>query len=77
MAAPTRGCNFVFDEEKQLCKSFLHILHDPIVGIGQKNAKFWERVEAHYNHCHPHLGPERPARSLETSEVVGDKMGEY
>ena len=36
-----KGRNFSQDEECQLCRSYLSICQDPIVGNGQKSAAFW------------------------------------
>lgn len=60
-----KGKNFTVEEDKQLCRSFLSISQDPIVGNGQKSSSFWERVAKSYN-LHMPLGCcDRNARSLE------------
>ena len=32
-------------KEIQVCRSWMHISHDPIVGAQQKKSKLWERIE--------------------------------
>lgn len=61
-----KGKNFSSEEERQVCRSFLQITQDPVVGNGQRSKAFWERVGVHYNRNRPAGGGERPARSLET-----------
>jgi hypothetical protein len=38
----------VIKKEKQLCALFLHILEDPKIRNGKKNATFWDCVCTHY-----------------------------
>ncbi|KAG0596302.1 hypothetical protein M758_UG241400 [Ceratodon purpureus] len=59
-----KGRNFCMDEEKQLCRSVLHVTQDRIVGNQQRANVFWERITVHYQENQPQ-GP-RPQRSLET-----------
>ncbi|KAG0572072.1 hypothetical protein KC19_VG065600 [Ceratodon purpureus] len=61
---PKKGRNFTPEEERQLCRSFLHISQDPCVGNGQRKDAFWERITVHFND-HVTTGS-RPARSLES-----------
>jgi hypothetical protein len=61
-----KGRNFSSDEERQVCRSVLHISQDPIQGNGQRKEAFWNRIETHYNQNKPTGGGHRPARSLET-----------
>jgi hypothetical protein len=61
-----KGRNFSSDEERQVCRSVLHISQDPIQGNGQKKEAFWDRIATHYNQNRPTGGGHRPARSLET-----------
>ncbi|CAM6103479.1 unnamed protein product [Calypogeia fissa] len=70
----SRGQNFSTAELKQLCCSWMHISQDPIVGGGQRNLTFWDRVGKHYNEHRPRSTQERPCRSLESkwSEVKHD-----
>ena len=44
-----KGRNFSQDEECQLCRSFLSICQDPIVGNGQKSPAFWTQICEDYN----------------------------
>jgi hypothetical protein len=37
-----KGKNFKAEEESQLCRSFLHVSQDPIVGNGECSITFWE-----------------------------------
>jgi hypothetical protein len=60
-----KGKNFTVEEDKQLCRSFLSISQDPIVGNGQKSSSFWERVAKSYNLYTPLGCGDRNARSLE------------
>ena len=61
-----KGKNFGAKEERLLCRSFLHVSQDPIVGNGQCSTAFWERITKHFNQVKPHGSPLWPARSLET-----------
>ena len=49
-----------------MCRSFLYISQDSIVGVGQRNGNFWERIARHYSVYKPEGSRERPARSLES-----------
>ena len=60
-----KGKNFNSEEERILCRSFLHVSQDPISGIGQRNTAFWERITRHYNDSKLRSSPLRLARSLE------------
>ena len=61
-----KGKNFSSEEERQLCRSFLHVSQDPIAGNGQRAGAFWDRITRHYPEHKPHGREDRPARSLET-----------
>jgi hypothetical protein len=61
-----KGKNFVVNEERQLCCSFLHVLQDPMIGNGQKFAMFWNRVQNYFSESCPTSCTPRFARSLET-----------
>ena len=61
-----KGKNFSSEEERQLCRSFLHVSQDPIAGNGQRAGAFWDRIARHYQEHKPHGKEDRPARSLET-----------
>jgi hypothetical protein len=65
-AKARKGKNFSPDEERQLCRSCLHISQDPIIGNGQHSTAFWERILKHYNNHLPTGCEPRPSRSLET-----------
>jgi hypothetical protein len=43
-----KGKNFTIEEDKQLCRLFLSVFHNPIVGNGQKLSSFWEHVAKSY-----------------------------
>ena len=47
-----RAENYSTNDEIQLCRSWMHISQDAIVGTQQKVAKFWERIHAHYMQEH-------------------------
>ena len=77
---PTKGKNFVPEEERQLTRSVLAISQDPICGNQQKGNAFWERIFLHYDQCRP--GGHRGARSLESKwgtikHDVGKFIGAY
>jgi hypothetical protein len=61
-----KGKNFYQDKEHQLCRSFLHVLQDPINGNGQRATAFWNRIWKHYKANRPIGGEERPSCLLET-----------
>ena len=60
-----KGKNFSQDEERQLCKSVLHVSQDPVTGNGQWATAFWERIINHYQENRPGGCVERPMMSLE------------
>jgi hypothetical protein len=62
--------NFSSDEERQVCRSVLHISQDPIQGNGQKKGVFWDCIEKYYNQNKPIGGGHRLAKSLETKWSV-------
>lgn len=62
----SRGKNFNSEELRQLCRSYLQIQQDPIVGTGQKRENFWERVAEHYNRHKLEGHDVRTGKSLET-----------
>jgi hypothetical protein len=41
--------DFVAKKDCQLCKSFLHVSQDLVIGSGQKLATFWDKVQQHHN----------------------------
>jgi hypothetical protein len=43
-----KGKNFSSEEKRQLCKSFLHLSQDPLIGNGQCVVAFWKRIAKHY-----------------------------
>ena len=43
-----RAENYSNNDEIQLCRSWMHISQDPIVGTGQQKGRFWERILQHY-----------------------------
>ena len=61
-----KGNFFSQDEERQLCRSVLHVSQDPVVGNGQWATAFWERITKHYQGNQLGGCAKRPSRSLET-----------
>ena len=61
-----KGKNFSSEEERQQCRSFLHVSQDPIAGNGQRAGAFWDRIARHYQEHKLQGREDRPARSLET-----------
>ena len=43
-----RAENYSQNEEIQVCRSWMHINHDPIVGSQQKKSKFWDMIEDYF-----------------------------
>ena len=43
-----RGKAFSSQEDDTLCKAFLYISEDSIVGTGQTNAIFWQKINARW-----------------------------
>ena len=62
-----KGKNFNAEEERLLCRSFVHVSQDPIAGNGQRSTAFWERITKHFNQVKPRRSLLRLARSLETT----------
>ena len=61
-----KGKSFSQEEERQLCRSVLHVSQDPIRGNGQRALAFWEKITMHYQENRPLGCAERLSRSLET-----------
>ena len=61
-----KGKNFSSEEERQLCRSFLHVSQDPIAGNRQRAGAFWDRIARHYQEHKPQGREDRSTRSLET-----------
>ena len=66
LARARKGKKISQDEERQLCRSVLHVSQDLVVGNGQRATTFWERITKHYQENRPRGCAERPSRSLET-----------
>jgi hypothetical protein len=49
MSKPRKGKNFNQEKETQLCRIFLHVLQDHIIGKAQKSQAFWECACRHFN----------------------------
>src|SRR5688572_25278582 len=58
-----KGKNWAPSEDEQLCKSWLAIAQDPIIGNEQKSNTLWERVHFHFVAALPN-GSERNQTSL-------------
>lgn len=44
-----RGKGFQVEEDERLCRCWIQVTNDSIVGTGQKSTDFWNRVEGLYN----------------------------
>ena len=54
-----RGSNYSAVEDVQLCKSWIHISNDPIIGNDQSGKTYWERIanDFHMNRDFESIGP--------------------
>ncbi|KAG2597992.1 hypothetical protein PVAP13_5KG021700, partial [Panicum virgatum] len=62
--ASKRGSNYSQEEDIQLCKSWISISNDAIVGTDQSSKTYWERITAHF-HNFRGFHSDRTANSLE------------
>ena len=62
--ASKRGSNYSQEEDIQLCKSWISISNDAIVGTDQSGKTYWERITAHF-HNFRGFHSDRTANSLE------------
>jgi len=59
-----RGSNYSNLEDIQLCKSWIHISNDPIIGNDQPGKTYWERIANDF-HKNRDFESDRSANSLE------------
>lgn len=72
-----RGTNFSDQSLKQLCKSWLQVSEDPLLGNDQKGATFWSRIAADHNKC-VSTGDVRTVKSLEARwAMLNRSMAEF
>jgi hypothetical protein len=53
--ASKRGSNYNYDEDIQLCISWMNVSYDQIVGNDQPSKIYWTRIADHYNATRPSL----------------------
>jgi hypothetical protein len=63
-ASSKRGSNYTNQEDIQLCKSWIHISNDPIIGNDQPGKTYWERIATDF-HKNRDFESDRTANSLE------------
>jgi hypothetical protein len=63
--ASKRGSNYNYDEDIQLCISWMNVSYDQIVGNDQPSKIYWTRIADHYNDNKTFAGVDRNANSLE------------
>ncbi|KAM6590691.1 hypothetical protein CsatA_013296 [Cannabis sativa] len=62
----SRGTSYTFEEDVHLCKKYLHILKNPIIGRSHSKDNIWSRLEIDYNNSKPEFITQiRPKRSLQ------------
>ncbi|CAD6236086.1 unnamed protein product [Miscanthus lutarioriparius] len=59
-----RGSNYTNLEDIQLCKSWIHISNDPIIGNNQPGKTYWERIRNDF-HSNRDFESDRTPNSLE------------
>jgi len=59
-----RGSNYTNLEDIQLCKSWIHISNDPIIGNNQPGKTYWERIGNDF-HSNRDFESDRTPNSLE------------
>ena len=62
--ASKRGSNYTSLEDIQLCKSWIHISNDPIIGNDQAGKTYWERIANDF-HRNMDFESDRTPNSLE------------
>lgn len=62
----SRSISYSHAEDQHLCRVYLDISQNPIVGINQTKDKFWKRIAIAYHAIEPFASQERPLRSLES-----------
>jgi hypothetical protein len=60
----SKAKNFLSQEDKQLCQSWVAISEDPISGNDQPGEDFWKKVLDHFNQHLPDGGSERQPDGL-------------
>ncbi|KAK1365303.1 NAM-associated domain-containing protein [Heracleum sosnowskyi] len=69
MAARHRSTSYSHEEDKHLCRVYLDISHNPIIGINQSRDQFWSHIEVEYNNSKPvTVTQDRPKKSLGASQ---------
>ncbi|TVU25299.1 hypothetical protein EJB05_27791, partial [Eragrostis curvula] len=61
---PKRGSNYSVEEDIQVCKSWINISNDAVVGTDQPGATYWERIAQDF-HKNKNFESDRSANSIE------------
>uniref|UniRef100_A0A803Q684 No apical meristem-associated C-terminal domain-containing protein n=1 Tax=Cannabis sativa TaxID=3483 RepID=A0A803Q684_CANSA len=61
-----RTLSYSLEEDIHLCRVYLDISQNPIIGINQSKDQFWARVEAEYHLPEMFMTQRRPRRSLQS-----------
>ncbi|TVU14768.1 hypothetical protein EJB05_38261, partial [Eragrostis curvula] len=61
---PKRGSNYSLEEDIQVCKSWINISNDAVVGTDQPGATYWERIAQDF-HKNKNFESDRSANSIE------------
>ncbi|RXH83252.1 hypothetical protein DVH24_003750 [Malus domestica] len=64
--APTKHGNYSIEEDVALCRAYIMINEDPIIGNGQALTTFWKHVVVVFNKIMIDIGEERTPRSLKS-----------
>ena len=69
----SRASNYSRDEDKLLCRVYMEISQDPIIGIYQSSDQFWTRVAEAYNNGKSPDSEMRSTRSIQCRIQVIEK----
>ncbi|XP_012836528.1 PREDICTED: glutathione S-transferase T3-like [Erythranthe guttata] len=62
----SRGRNFSSDEDASLCRAYIAISEDPLIGKNQSMTTMWKRIQEKFHELVPDGGEKRTAKSLKS-----------
>lgn len=65
MASHSRTASYTIEDDRVLCRMYLDISQNPIIGKNQTSVQFWDRVSEAYNSSRSSSAQGRNGRSLQ------------